>query len=76
MGEIGSLLIALVILFLLVKVLSWPFKLVWNGILGAAMLWLLNLVGVGIPLTILNALVAGIFGIPGVVGLLVWKYLM
>ena len=69
-ASLGSLAIGVVILYIIVKLLALPFKLVWNGIIGAVMLWLANLLGgalfnVTIHITIIKALIAGFFGIPG-----------
>lgn len=68
---------AVVALLLLVKLFSLPFKLVWNGIIGGAALWLINLVGAAfsfhINITVVNALVAGFFGVPGVVAIALWE---
>ena len=36
------------ILLIAVKFLSLPFKLVWNGVIGAAALWLVNLIGAAV----------------------------
>ena len=54
------------ILLVAVKFLSLPFKLVWNGVIGAAALWLVNLIGA-------EALIAGIFGVPGLLAVLCWE---
>ena len=59
------------------KLLALPFKLVWNGIIGAVMLWLANLLGgalfnVTIHITIIKALIAGFFGIPGAAAVILW----
>ena len=69
-ASLGSLAIGVIILYVIVKLLALPFKLVWNGIIGAIMLWLANLLGgtlfgVTINITIIKALIAGFFGIPG-----------
>ena len=68
---------AVVALLLLVKLFSLPFKLVWNGIIGGAALWFINLVGAvfsfHINLTVVKALVAGFFGVPGVVAIALWE---
>ncbi|NLH44904.1 MAG: pro-sigmaK processing inhibitor BofA [Acholeplasmataceae bacterium] len=68
---------AVVILLFLVKVFSLPFKLVWNGIIGGATLWLINLVGAvfafHIEITVIKALIVGFFGVPGVVGVALWQ---
>ena len=71
--------IAVVILYLFVKFLHVPFVLLYNGILGAIILWVLNifgpLVGVNININVINSLIAGFFGVPGVIFLIVYKYL-
>ena len=77
LGSIGMLVAAVVILWIIVKLLSLPFKLVWNGILGAIILWLANLLGgalfgVTVHITIIKALIAGFFGIPGAAAVILW----
>ena len=71
--------VAIVILLLLVKLFSLQFKLVWNGLIGGATLWLINLVGAvfsfHIDITVIKALIAGFFGVPGVVALALWEML-
>lgn len=72
---VGILLIYFVgrLLFLPAKL---AFKLVYNGIIGGMLLWVVNFFGTYISfqleMTILNALIAGFFGIPGVVGLILY----
>ena len=39
------------------------------------MLWVVNLFGAGIPIDIVRALIAGIFGIPGVLLILIYQHL-
>lgn len=77
LGILGSLLIGVLLLLIIVKVLSMPFKLVWNGLLGALTLWLVNLIGgfmgFGLKITIVKALIAGIFGIPGAVAVILFE---
>ncbi len=62
--------IGLIVLCLIGKFVSLPVKLLWkmitNSIVGAVMLWIVNLFGAGIQITFIKALVAGVFGIPGV----------
>jgi len=71
--------IAIVVLFLLVKFFSLSFSFVWNGIIGGIMLWVLNLVGAmfsfHIPINIISALIAGFFGIPGVIVIVIYNWL-
>ena len=68
---------ALVILLIVVNIFSLSLKLLWNGVVGMILLWLFNLVGgiVGLHLEIgaVSALVAGLFGIPGVILLLLYQ---
>ena len=77
LGTLGSLLIGVLLLFIIVKVLSMPFKLVWNGLLGALTLWLVNLaggfVGFSLKITVIKALIAGFFGIPGAVAVILFE---
>ena len=70
MEIIGSFIVGIIVLFILVRVLSLPFRIVWklitNSIVGALMLWVVNLFGLGIEITFFKALIAGFFGVPGV----------
>ncbi|MGL4571028.1 MAG: pro-sigmaK processing inhibitor BofA family protein [Clostridium sp.] len=69
--------IGLVILYVLIKLLKWPIKLLLNGIVGVVMLYIVNLIGAGfgfhIAINIINALIAGILGIPGVIILIIFQ---
>lgn len=70
MEIIGSFIVGIIALFILLRVLSLPFRIVWklitNSIVGALMLWVVNLFGLGIEITFFKALIAGFFGVPGV----------
>lgn len=74
--ELIPVVVALVVLFLIVKFFSLSFSLLWNGVIGAVMLWVLNLAGgmlnFHLPITIITALIAGIFGVPGVIVLVIY----
>lgn len=69
---------------LLLKLLSRPIKLVFKLLLHAAVgfltLLLINAVGsafaISVPITWLTSIVAGILGLPGVVILLILRYLL
>ncbi|NLW52511.1 MAG: pro-sigmaK processing inhibitor BofA [Tissierellia bacterium] len=69
---------AIVVLYLLMKLLSFPIKaitgLVVNGVIGLLMLWVVNLfgsaIGLSVDINIISALVAGFFSIPGVLVLI------
>ena len=72
-----SFAVGLLALCLIVRLLKWPvellLKFVSNSVCGAIMLFIVNLFGAGIEITVLKALLAGVFGIPGVIGLFIWE---
>ena len=65
------------ILVVVVKCFSLPFRLIWNGICGAVALWFINLIGgflgFGLKITVIKALIAGFFGIPGCLAVILWE---
>lgn len=71
----------LVLLFLIVKLLAWPLKillkLLINGVLGAVLLIVVNFIGgyfgLSIGINPWTAIIAGFFGIPGVIFLILFK---
>ena len=66
-------LIGVVIVFALIKLISLPFWILKNSIVGAIMLYILNFIGIfTIKITFIHCLIAGIFGVPGIVGLLIY----
>lgn len=78
---IGYFLIAILGLYILVKVFSWPikilFKLIINALLGALLLIIVNFIGqyfnFYIGINGITALIAGFLGIPGVIFLIIFK---
>lgn len=80
---VGAVVICILLVVLLFKILKtplkWAFKLLLNAVGGFIALVILNFFGsiIGLSLTInlINCLVAGILGLPGVVLLLLLKYL-
>ena len=76
---LGVLLLWL-LLRILRKPIKWALKLLLNALLGFVGLTLLNVVGgrIGIGLNVnwFNALVTGVLGIPGVLLLLLFKYIL
>ncbi len=68
-----------VAVYVLFKILSapikWVFKLLINGVIGFLLLFLANFVGgffnFAIPVNLLTCVIAGAFGIPGVIFLVV-----
>ena len=75
MDIIAALAVGIVLLAILGKVIALPFRILWvlitNSIVGAVILWVINLFGVGIEITFFKALIVGIFGIPGVIVVLI-----
>lgn len=67
--------VCLLLLFLLIKIIKAPFKLlgklILNMVVGLVTLFVFNFIGAlfdfTLPVNALNALVAGILGIPGVI---------
>ena len=68
-GLIAGLLIILALKFLI----ELPFKIIWNSVIGAALLWLVNLTGIiTIKITFVHALIVGVFGVPGLILLAIY----
>jgi inhibitor of the pro-sigma K processing machinery len=70
--------ILLILLFgrILVIPLKIVLKLVYNGLIGGLVLWVVNLIGspmgFSLPITVWTALLVGLLGLPGVVLLIVY----
>lgn len=71
-------LIGIAVLFLCIKLLKWPIKILINGIMGVILLYIVNIIGsnlglIGLharftlPINPVTALIAGFLGIPGVI---------
>lgn len=82
--QIGVLLTyagAIILIFIVGKLFVWPIKLVLkllaSSLIAGAAIVLINTAGTGlgiaIPLNVLNALAAGVLGIPGLVMLLIFS---
>lgn len=71
-------LIGLALLFLIIKLLKWPLKILINGILGIILLYISNIVwsyiGFVLPINAISALVAGFLGIPGIIFLILFQF--
>ena len=69
-------LVGLALLFLIIKLLKWPLKILINGILGIILLYIANIVGsyIGfvLPVNAISALIAGFLGIPGIIFLVLF----
>lgn len=65
--------IGVIIIFALVKIVSLPFWILKNSIIGAIMIYIINFIGIfTIKMTFVHCLIAGVFGIPGIVGLVIY----
>lgn len=76
-GFLGTLLTGVIILLIVVKIFTLPIKFVWNGLMGAAILWIFNFVagffGFTVKITILKALIAGFFGVVGAAAVILYE---
>lgn len=69
----------LLLLFIILKILSFPFKLIMklviNGVIGGAIIFLINWIGASfnfaLPLEWWSALLVGILGVPGAIILVI-----
>lgn len=70
---------AILILKILTKPIRWIFKLLLNAAFGFVLLFLVNFfgdpVGIYITLNLINSLVAGFLGVPGVILLVLLHFL-
>jgi len=68
-GLVAGVLIIAALIFLI----QLPFKIIWNSIIGGAILWLVNLTGIiTIKITFIHALIVGVFGVPGLILLAIY----
>ncbi len=71
--------VGMLVLCLIGKIASMPLRLIWkfitNSIFGAFLLCIVKLFGLHVQLNILTALIAGVFGIPGVIAVTLYSYL-
>lgn len=70
-------LIGLVLLYLVIKFLKWPLKILLNGIIGMVLLYVTNILGsylgFSIGINAVTSLIAGFLGIPGVIFLIIFQ---
>lgn len=74
----GGLLLLYILGMLLVIPLKWIGKLLLNSVIGFVVLFVLNFLGQAlfaftIPLNILNALIVGVLGVPGLILLIIFQ---
>ena len=76
--------LAVIVVIVLVRIISAPIKLIFklliNTAIGFGILFLINLIGQNfgfqLEMNLLHALIVGIFGIPGVVVLILLQFLL
>jgi len=65
--------IGVLIIWGLIKLVNLPLWLLKNSIIGAIMLYISNFIGIfTIKITFVHCLIAGVFGIPGIIGLILF----
>ena len=79
MDIIAGIAIGIVVFAILGKLIALPFRILWklitNSIIGAVILWCISLFGLGIDITFLKSLIVGVFGVPGVILVLIFHFL-
>lgn len=81
MAIFGAYVVGILLLLLLARFMVMPlrlvFRLVYNGLMGGAAIWLINLVGASfgfaLPITVWTALLVGFFGLAGVAVLMIYQ---
>ena len=72
--------IAILLLFVVLKILSLPMriiiKFIINAIVGGIVIIIINLFGVGLELTWLTAAIVGFLGVPGVIIVAIMQFLL
>ena len=76
--------LAVIVVIVLIRVISAPIKLIFklliNTVIGFAVLYLVNLIGqnfgITIEMNLLHAVIVGIFGIPGVIVLILLQFIL
>ncbi|MBQ7704024.1 MAG: pro-sigmaK processing inhibitor BofA family protein [Selenomonadaceae bacterium] len=73
MGILIGPIIGVAVILVLIQLVSLPFWLLKNSVLGAIMLYLFNFFGVfAIKITFIHCLIVGVFGVPGIIGLIIY----
>ena len=82
--EYLGFLVAIIVLFVILKLLALPLKIIiklmFNALIGGVVLFLLNIVGARFGLIIdinwISTLLVGFFGVPGVILVLIFQFLL
>ena len=74
---IASLAVSILLLCIVAKLLALPLRLLMkfivNSVIGAVLLSIVKLLGFPVTINIFTSLAAGVFGVPGVLAVLVWS---
>lgn len=81
LSVIAAYVVGILAIYFIGKMFLMPVRIIWkliyNGIIGGIMLWIVNFVGASfgfsIGINFISALVAGFLGIPGVILLVLFK---
>ncbi|MBQ9314107.1 MAG: pro-sigmaK processing inhibitor BofA family protein [Clostridia bacterium] len=77
-GSIIAYIIAVAVVLLIAKVFfkgtSAVIGFLVNAAVGAVVLWVLDIIGLGVPITWLTAAIVGFLGVPGVIIVVILKY--
>lgn len=72
--------IGVAVLFIILKILSMPMKIIIkfliNALVGGATIYVLNLLGVGLVLNWITALIVGFLGVPGVIIVAILQFVL
>lgn len=82
--EYLSFLVALIVLFLVLKIIAAPIKIIiklmLNALAGGVVLFLINMIGAGFGFVLdinwITSLIVGIFGMPGVILVILLQIVM
>ncbi len=77
--NIAVLAVSFLLLVIAAKLLALPFRLlkkfIINSIIGVTLLSIIKFFDIAVTINVITTLIVGIFGIPGVLLVLVWSYL-
>jgi len=80
MGVIVTYILAVLILFAVLKLIGLSMKIImkfiFNALVGGIVISLINLFGANITLTWLTAAIVGFLGVPGVIIVLIMQFMM
>jgi len=72
--------IGILVLFIILKILALPMKIIVkfliNAVVGVVVLYVLNLLGVGLIINWITALIVGFLGIPGVIIVAILQFVL